>query len=50
MVSAQRSPEGGVDLLAVIEISSAEQGNIRIGGENGSLLQLRELPYPFETE
>jgi folate-binding protein YgfZ len=50
VVSAQRSPEGGVDLLAVIEISSAEQGNIRIGDENGPLLLLQELPYPVELE
>lgn len=49
VVRAQASPGGGADLLAVIEISSAEQRALRLKDANGPLLKLRKLPYMVET-
>lgn len=47
IVEATPSPEGGFDLLAVMEISSAEAGDIRLGSETGAKLELQPLPYAF---
>ena len=41
-----RPADGGYDLLAVIESSSAESDKVCLG-ENGPCLELRALPYPF---
>lgn len=48
VVDARRSADG-YDLLAVIEVASAEVDEVRLG-ENGPILELRELPYAFATE
>ena len=48
VVDAQPSPQGGYELLAVIEIASAEQGGLCLESENGPLLSLNELPYSLE--
>ena len=50
VVQAQASPEGGVDLLAVIEIASAEQRQLHLGDAEGPLVELQELPYAIEEE
>lgn len=49
VVQAQSHPEGGVDFLAVIEISSAEERTIRLKELDGPLLKLEKLPYIVET-
>ncbi len=49
IVAAQASPEGGYDLLAVVEISAVEQDDVRYG-ENGPRLAFRELPYEFAMD
>ncbi|MDH5513027.1 MAG: folate-binding protein YgfZ [Gammaproteobacteria bacterium] len=46
VVSAQPAPDNGFDLLAVIQISSAEAGNLHLGSETGPALLLQSLPYP----
>lgn len=46
IVDAQTSPDGGFDLLAVIQISSADAGELHLGGETGPRLSLQTLPYP----
>ncbi|MCU7795487.1 MAG: folate-binding protein YgfZ [Candidatus Thiodiazotropha sp. (ex Myrtea spinifera)] len=46
LVDAQASSGGGYDLLAVIEIASAEGAEVRLG-EKGPRLTLQELPYSF---
>lgn len=48
VVRAQTNPEGGMDLLAVIEISSAEQLSLRLKNVDGPLLKLLELPYMLD--
>lgn len=50
VVSAQRSPDGGVELLAVIEIASAEQRSLHLTAANGPPLALQELPYAIAEE
>jgi len=45
VVEAQPSPNGGYDLLAVIQISSAEAGELHLGSETGPQLMLQSLPY-----
>ncbi|MBD3669547.1 MAG: folate-binding protein YgfZ, partial [Gammaproteobacteria bacterium] len=48
VVDAQPSPLGGFELLAVIEIASAESGGLLVGSESGASLELSELPYELE--
>lgn len=50
VVSAQPSPQGGCDLLAVLHLSSAETADIRLGDPSGPSVQLRALPYPLPAE
>ena len=45
VVEAQPSPDGGHDLLAVIQISSAGAGELHLENENGPRLSLQPLPY-----
>jgi folate-binding protein YgfZ len=49
VVRAQSNPNGGSDLLAVIEISSAEQRALRLRSADGPALELLELPYKIEV-
>jgi folate-binding protein YgfZ len=48
VVRAQPNPDGGTDLLAVIELSSAEQQALRLNNIDGPLLKLLELPYMLD--
>lgn len=45
VVAAARAPEGGCDLLAVIQTGGAHERALRLGTENGPLLRLTPLPY-----
>jgi tRNA-modifying protein YgfZ len=45
VVAAQPAPDNGFDLLAVIQISSAEIGELHLGSETGPTLSLQSLPY-----
>lgn len=47
IVAAAPSPDGGFEVLAVLQISSAEAGDVRLRDASGPVLELRELPYPF---
>ncbi len=49
IVTASRSPDGGFEALAVIQISSVEEGDIKLGDVEGAVLELLELPYTVET-
>jgi folate-binding protein YgfZ len=50
VVSAAASPEGGVDMLCVIEIAAAESDNVHLGTADGPKLELHAPPYGFEAE
>jgi folate-binding protein YgfZ len=45
IVNAARSPEGGHDILAVIQISSAAKGEVRWKSLDGTALTFMPLPY-----
>jgi folate-binding protein YgfZ len=49
VVDAQASPDNGYALLAVIQISSAEAGELHLGSETGPKLSLQPLPYSVST-
>ncbi len=49
VVAVQPAPDNGFDLLAVIQISSAETGELHLGSESGPRLALQPLPYSFPT-
>jgi folate-binding protein YgfZ len=45
IVSAARSPEGGYDALAVIQIGATSQGDVRWKALDGPALELLPMPY-----
>jgi len=45
VVDAQASPEDGIDLLAVIQLTAIEAGELHLGSETGPRLALAPLPY-----
>lgn len=49
IVDAKPHPDGGFEALAVVQIASAETGEVRLGGPEGPLLHFSTLPYPFES-
>jgi len=50
VVDAQTSPNGGVDLLAVIQLAAVESGaSLRLGSPAGPPLALQDLPYRLES-
>ena len=48
VVNAAPSPEGGTDLLAVLQSATANAGNLHLGTPEGPLLEVRPLPYGVE--
>lgn len=46
IVDAERSPQGGYDVLAVIPIAAVETGTIHWHSQDGPLLNFLALPYP----
>lgn len=50
VVDCQANPSGGYDLLAVLQIASAEQGPLFLESASGPELELMELPYEVTLE
>ena len=51
IVEAQPNPNGGVDMLAVIQIATAESGDIHLGATDETpRLDFQELPYTVTNE
>jgi folate-binding protein YgfZ len=48
IVNAQVAPDGGYDVLAVVEINSQKKGKVHLGSIKGPLLEFIHLPYEFE--
>jgi folate-binding protein YgfZ len=46
VANAAPAPGGGADILAVMQISSFEGGDVRLGSPAGPRLVFRPLPYP----
>jgi len=49
IVNAQHSPAGGYDVLAVIQITEIDNGQIRFGAKDGAILEINELPYSLSA-
>jgi folate-binding protein YgfZ len=49
IVNAARSPEGGCDVLAVIQIASAERGDVHWNSLGGPALNFMQLPYTISS-
>jgi len=45
VLNAARSPDGGHELLAAIQIAAVEQGDVRFGAPDGPAVTLLPLPY-----
>lgn len=50
IVDARPSPDGGYELLAVVEISRAEADDLHLGGIHGPRLRFLQLPYGLEQD
>ncbi|MDH4274719.1 MAG: folate-binding protein YgfZ [Gammaproteobacteria bacterium] len=50
VVDARVSPDDGCDVLAVIQVTSAEGRTLLMGSRKGPALELRELPYQVPLE
>jgi hypothetical protein len=50
IVNAAPAPEGGTDVLAVMQIAAADGGDIHLGAPDGPALELRPLPYKLTTD
>jgi len=51
VVEAQSNPNGGVDLLAVIQITTADSGDVRLAAtEDAVRLEIQDLPYTVTNE
>ncbi|MBD3610362.1 MAG: folate-binding protein, partial [Gammaproteobacteria bacterium] len=49
VVNVERSPQGGYELLSVMEIKSAEASGLKLANENGPDIKLTDLPYAFDA-
>ncbi len=47
VVNAERSPEGGVDVLIEIPLEASSEGSLHLEGPLGPGLALLDLPYPL---
>ncbi|HET7765564.1 MAG TPA: folate-binding protein [Burkholderiales bacterium] len=45
VMNAEASPEGGCDLLAIVQIASRERSTVRLGAPDGPALRFLPLPY-----
>lgn len=50
VVTAATSPNGGVDLLCVIEVAVADTGEVYLGEGTETRLTLQDPPYGFDAE
>jgi len=50
IVNVCHAPDGGFDILAVIEISSVETSSVHINDIDGPTLTFMDLPYSFDIE
>ena len=50
IVSAQRTPEGNYEALAVIQVSDAENSQLKLGDPNGPDVTVLDLPYGFDEQ
>ncbi|MCI0400412.1 MAG: folate-binding protein [Gammaproteobacteria bacterium] len=49
VLNAQPHPDGGISMLAVIEIEAAMSGEARLHGQEGPTVHIQPLPYSFNA-
>ncbi len=49
IVDAQAAPQGGYELLAVVQCADVELGDVRLDGPQGAVLEFLDLPYALDT-
>ena len=49
IVDARHSPDGGFDMLAVIQIRAVDEGKLHLGSVGGPAVTITELPYELPT-
>jgi hypothetical protein len=47
VVNSQTSPNGGYDMLAVVQIASHDTFPVHLGALTGPRLEFKPLPYPL---
>ena len=47
VVNAAPAPDGGTELLAVVQLAAAASGDVRLGAPDGP--RLAPLPLPYEV-
>lgn len=50
VVDARPAPDGGSELLAVVETAGVVAGGVRLGGSDGPVLDFRPLPYALPED
>jgi folate-binding protein YgfZ len=45
IVDAQAAPQGGYEVLAVVQVADVELGDVRLDGPQGAVLKFLDLPY-----
>ena len=50
ILSAQQSPDGNYEALAVIQVNDAENSQLMLGDAKGPEVTILDLPYAFEQE
>ena len=45
VVSSAAAPDGGFDMLVVVQIESATQSKVHVGAADGPVLEFASLPY-----
>lgn len=48
IVDAQAAPQGGYEVLAVVQCAAVELGDVRLDGPQGAVLKFLDLPYTFD--
>lgn len=49
IVDAQAAPQGGYEVLAVVQCAAAELGDVRLAGPHGAVLRFLDLPYAVDA-
>ncbi len=49
IVDAQVAPQGGYEVLAVVQCTDVELGDVRLDGPQGAVLKFLDLPYTLDT-
>jgi len=50
ILSAQQTPDGNYEALAVIQVNDAENSQLKLGDANGPVVTVLDLPYAFDDQ